>query len=280
MLLDTDPLLPGTYAPIAAPPPASTERSPAATPPTSAFLDLQFGLSDQMGVLRAVAARPRTAPFTYVVTPNVDHLVRLQYTRSDLFPVYRHAWLTLCDSRVLGRLAERMGPRLPLVPGSDLTAALFERVIRPTDRVAVLGGSPDAIDELRRLYRLTDLAHYNPPMGFITDPAEVERALAFLAGARARYVFLAVGSPQQELLAYRLQRCGSAVGIGFCVGASLDFLTGRQSRAPRVLRRLSLEWLYRLLTDPRRLWRRYLVDGPLIFQACRAWRSRAGPVAP
>jgi N-acetylglucosaminyldiphosphoundecaprenol N-acetyl-beta-D-mannosaminyltransferase len=272
MLLDIDPLAPVASGPAHTPAPRSRPAEPAIE--RASFLDLQFGLATQGDVLHTIAARPRSAPFAYVVTPNVDHLVRLQFTRSDLFPAYRQAWLTLCDSRILHRLAQGAGLQLPVVPGSDLTAALFERVIRPGDPVAILGGSPSAIAELRERYGLSDLAHYDPPMGFAADPAQFERALAFLLDARARYVFLAVGSPQQELLAYQLQRRRAATGTGFCIGASLDFLTGRQSRAPRVIQRLSLEWLYRLLSNPQRLWRRYLLDGPLIFRAVRSWHAR------
>lgn len=238
------------------------------------FLGLRFGMATMARVIGDIGERPPTASFAYVVTPNVDHVVRLHHLRSDLWPAYRRAWLTLCDSRILGRLATRAGMGLPIVPGSDLTAALFRDVIRPADRVAVLGGDPAAIRRLCGTYGLTDVVHYNPPMGFIDDDAEVGRAMDFLATARARYSILAVGSPQQELLAYRMAKLGTAIGIGLCVGASLDFLTGRQTRAPRLMQRLSLEWLYRLASSPGRMWRRYLVDGPLIFRIYQAWRTR------
>jgi exopolysaccharide biosynthesis WecB/TagA/CpsF family protein len=130
---------------------------------------------------------------------------------------------------------------------------------------------------LARRYRLEDVHHYDPPMGFIDDPAEVTRAARFLRDTRARYSFLAVGSPQQEMLAHTVARMGGGAGLGFCIGASLDFLTGSQDRAPRVLQQLSLEWLYRLCRHPRRMWRRYLVDGPAIFQIARQWRRDRAP---
>lgn len=236
------------------------------------FLDLRFQMSDQAGVLARIAARAPTATFAYVVTPNVDHIVRLQHLRSDLWPAYRRAWLTLCDSRILGRLASRAGLALSIVPGSDLTQALLRDVIAPDDSIAILGGTPEAIETLRRRYGLTHVEHYNPPMGFIRDAAETTRAVRFLVEAHARYAFLAVGSPQQEVLACQVARIGGATGIGFCIGASLDFLTDRQVRAPRWMQRMSLEWLFRLLSDPGRMWRRYLVDGPQIFSIYKRWR--------
>ena len=241
---------------------------------TSEFIDLKFAWRDQAQVLKDVEQRPKDAAFAYIVTPNVDHVVRIQHERSDLWPMYRNAWITLCDSRILGRLAQRSGLLLPIVPGSDLTVALFREVVRPDDRIAVIGGSADAMNILRQLFGLTDLIHHNPPMGFIHDHAATADAVQFAIAARARYIFIAVGSPQQEILAYRIARTGQATGVGLCIGASLQFLTDEQARAPKLLQRLSLEWLFRLLSDPRRLWRRYLVDGPLIFEIARKWRHR------
>jgi exopolysaccharide biosynthesis WecB/TagA/CpsF family protein len=74
-----------------------------------------------------------------------------------------------------------------------------------------------------------------------------------------------VGSPQQELVARALQERGRARGLALCVGASLDFIGGIEQRAPLWMQRASLEWLYRLLQNPRRLAGRYLVRGPRIF---------------
>lgn len=242
---------------------------------TAEFLDVDFALSDQQMVQDAIRVRDPADAFAYVVTPNVDHVVRLQRTRSDLWPVYRHAWMTLCDSNILARLAANAGLNLPVVPGSDLTVALFGNVIAPDDPIAILGGTPAAVATLKQRFGLTDVRHYNPPMGFIRDPVEVSRAVAFLTDSHARYSFLAIGSPQQEILAYRVHRTGRATGIGFCIGASLDFLTGDQVRAPRLMQRLALEWLFRLASDPGRLWRRYLVDGPAIFRIFQTWRDHA-----
>lgn len=259
--------------------PASPARPSAKTAETVDFLDLAFDAHGEGWVLDRIRDRPPDAPFAYVVTPNVDHVVRLQRTRSDLWPAYRHAWMTLCDSRIIGKLAARAGFTLPVVPGSDLTADLFRDVVQRDDRVAFLGAEPAAVAALADRYGLTDVHHHNPPMGFIQDAGAVDRAVRFLVEARPRYSFLAVGSPQQELIAYRASMTGEATGVGFCVGASLDFLTGAQSRAPDMLQQLSLEWLFRLSADPRRMWRRYLVEGPAIFAIFSDWRRQVGRAA-
>lgn len=207
------------------------------------------------------------AGFGYVVTPNVDHLIRLKDDAS-LRRRYAAADFVLLDSRFAARVLQALkGLRLPVCTGADLTAALFSRIIGPADRIVLIGGTAQQAERLIADYGLQDVRHHNPPMGFIADPAATEACLTFIEQASPfRYCFLAVGSPQQELLASWLRERGRARGLALCVGASLNFLTGHESRAPRWLQRLCLEWLYRLARNPRRLFVRYLVRGPRIFR--------------
>ena len=270
--------------------PAATSELPAAVLPSFAwdrrackplidliqFLEMNFNALDIDAVLEAVVAEPADRPFKYIVTPNVDHVVRLQRRRSDLWPAYRGAWMTLCDSRILSKMARLVDTNLPVVPGSDLTREMFEKVIGKCDAVSILGGQPEMIARITDQYGLRNVRHYNPPMGFIRSPREVRRAVAFLVEAPSRYVFLAVGSPQQERIAHRVRQFRGARGIGFCVGASLDFLGGEQERAPAFMQAMAMEWLFRLMADPRRMWRRYLVEGPQIFQIHRDWQRMVG----
>jgi exopolysaccharide biosynthesis WecB/TagA/CpsF family protein len=243
------------------------------------LLGVEFAALGPDEVLDRLAARPASSPFAYVVTPNADHLIRLS-TRAELRNLYDAAALRLLDSRVVARLARLFGlPAPPVVTGSDLTAALFDKVIAPGDPVTVLGGSEETAAALRARYGLARLAHYNPPMGFDRDPAALEAAIRFLEDNPARFSFLAVGSPRQEIVAAALVRRGKATGIGLCIGASLLFLTGAERRAPRVVQGAGLEWAWRLAQSPRRLARRYLLDSPgivrLLWRETRRRRCRA-----
>lgn len=223
-------------------------------------------------VVDRVAARAPSSPFAYVVTPNADHLIRLS-SKPELAPLYEAAALRLLDSRVVARLARLFGLAAPpVVTGSDLTAALLERVlIGSEDPVTVLGGSEETAAALRARYGLARLAHHNPPMGFDREPAALEAAIRFVEDHPARFCFLAVGSPRQEIVAEALVRRGKATGIGLCIGASLLFLTGAERRAPRAVQGAGLEWAWRLANDPRRLARRYLLDSPQIVRLI--WRE-------
>jgi exopolysaccharide biosynthesis WecB/TagA/CpsF family protein len=217
-----------------------------------------------------IAAAFGSSTYGYIVTPNVDHLIRL--ADDERFRAYyREARYALLDSRFVGRLLRfTQGVDFPICTGSDLTARLFSDIIMPDDRIVLVGGDQSQADELKRRYRLHDLHHHNPPMGFSAKPEAVRTALEFVEAASPfRFCFLAVGAPQQEKLASALAERGHAKGLALCIGASIDFITGRQRRAPRWMQRLSLEWLHRLLQSPRRLAGRYLIRGPRIFGLLR-----------
>ncbi|MDR7193735.1 WecB/TagA/CpsF family glycosyltransferase [Luteimonas terrae] len=204
--------------------------------------------------------------YTYVVTPNVDHLIRL-HEDVAFRALYADAGFVLLDSRFLSHvLRVTKGVHLPVCAGSDLVARLFADVIHPDDPLVLIGGSIEQVRELTARHGLTRLAYHNPPMGFIHDPDAVEDCLRFIeAHSPFRFCLLAIGSPQQEIIARHLQQRGHARGLALCIGASVNFITGTQKRAPRWMQRSGLEWVYRLLQEPNRLARRYLVRGPRVF---------------
>jgi exopolysaccharide biosynthesis WecB/TagA/CpsF family protein len=220
---------------------------------------------DVAGFLRVAAAFGQDR-FAYVVTPNVDHLIR--YHEDPSFrALYADAGYVLLDSQFLSNIFRPIkGIRVRVCTGSDLTENLFERVIAPADRIVLIGGSDEQAGLLADRYGLTDLKHFNPPMGFIRDPQAVEECVRFIeAQSPFRFCFLAVGAPQQEALAQIVKSRGIARGMAFCIGASVNFMSGVERRAPMWMRRLGMEWVFRLAMNPGRLAKRYLVRGPRVF---------------
>jgi exopolysaccharide biosynthesis WecB/TagA/CpsF family protein len=213
-----------------------------------------------------IAANFGDGEYGYAVTPNVDHVIR--YCDDAAFrEIYDEASFVLLDSRFLARLLRvTLGLRLPICPGSDVTAELFRMVISPDDEIVLIGGNANQAEELKRRHQLKRLHHLDPPMGFINDPAAVDACLRFIEQrAPFRFCLLAVGCPQQEMLASMLMRRGRARGLALCIGGSINFLTGSERRAPMWMRRYGLEWSHRLIQDPGRMARRYLLRGPRIF---------------
>ena len=236
------------------------------------FLNSAF---DRIGfdtAVKRICERDPQKPFAFVVTPNVDHLVRL---RRDgvLAPLYAQAWLTVCDSRVLELIASVSGEDVDVTPGSDLTEHLFETTIAPDEAITIIGGGAAVIEGLKARYGLTNVRWHEPPMGLRHKPEAIAECANFIAKHPSRFVFLCVGSPQQELVAEACLNRGDCTGIGLCVGASLDFLSGQARRAPKWIQCARLEWLHRLAEEPRRMWRRYLVDGPKIAFLWWEWRQ-------
>ncbi|QRG07708.1 WecB/TagA/CpsF family glycosyltransferase [Xanthobacter dioxanivorans] len=254
------------------------EFDPASAVRTQTFLKVPFACLDVPGAAQAIAGRAPGAPFSYVVTSNASHLVRLNEHDDPRFvAALAAAGLHTLDGSVPHWLARNLfGLDIPLCPGSDLTTYLFEHVIGPDDAVTVIGGSEEMKRRLVERYGIRTLNLHVPPMGFIDDPAAVEAAIRFVEEHPARYVFLVAGAPRSEYLAHMIRARGRAVGTGLCVGSALNFLTGLVQRASPAFRRLGLEWLYRLIQSPGTHIERVFVDSLPIFRiAAKAKRDPA-----
>jgi exopolysaccharide biosynthesis WecB/TagA/CpsF family protein len=210
--------------------------------------------------LQHICSFSETSGTDYIVTPNVDHLVRLINDKEQvLAPIYHQASLTLCDSRIFEKLLKLKGYKVTeVIPGSTLTQKLFDESITEKDTVLVVGGDELVISKLRTLYSYLTIKHVNPVMGFINDESEVKKTLMAIENSQANYVFLAVGSPRQEILAKRIKDQNLVNGVVLCIGASILFMVGEEKRAPMLIQKMHLEWLYRAIQDPKRLLSRYI----------------------
>lgn len=235
---------------------------------TARYLGVDIAMIDARQAAELVAARPASAPFTYVVTPNAAHFTRLIRLKDARFrAAYDDAGMRLLDGqmpRFLARLLFSLD--IPHAAGSDVTLLLLQHHLDAKDGVTVIGGSEAMIERLRQRFGLRRLAHLNPSMGFIEHPHEVAKCVDFIVEHSSRYVFFVVGSPQSEYLAHMVRRRGGAVGCGLCVGSALNFASGEVARAPDVLRKTGMEWAYRLARNPFGHARRVFVDSMPIFR--------------
>ncbi|MBU7581296.1 MAG: WecB/TagA/CpsF family glycosyltransferase [Porphyrobacter sp.] len=217
-----------------------------------------------------------------VVTPNVDHIVMLKDPEGDpetaarFGRAYDAAAIRLCDSRVLQALAWFEGIRLDVVTGSDLTAQLFENGCLDGRSVALIGGDDSMPAALKARFPEVDLVQHIPPMGVLANEPAIAAIEAFLKGRRWDYILFAIGAPRSEIIAHRMMGVEGIQGVAICVGASIEFLLGRKKRAPRWMQKARLEWAFRLSSEPRRLWRRYLIKGPRILAIVRDWKRSNG----
>lgn len=160
--------------------------------------------------------------------------------------------------------------------GTDFVPFLLAALDRPV-RVALVGAAPGIVERAAAAFALAHPRHTFLPVanGYFAEGPETELMLARLRAAKADIVLVALGVPRQELfIAKHLDGRHAVLAIG--VGALLDFTAGKVPRAPKLLRRLRLEWAYRLAVEPRRMWRRYVIGNPRFMLRILAERRRAG----
>jgi len=198
-----------------------------------------------------------------IVTPNIDHLVRITTEDPDgsLKKIYQNAALCLCDSNIFDKMLIIKGKKIKeVIPGSTLTQKLFDQIITTNDKILIIGGNDNVITKLRTQYNTFNIVHYNPPMGFINNAEEVDKVVEVVTNTDARYLFLAVGSPRQELVAQKLKSLTKLNCVTLCIGASILFLVGEEKRAPVWIQKLHLEWMFRMIMNPGRLFKRYVTN--------------------
>lgn len=201
----------------------------------------------------------------WVVTPNLDH-VRRSATDSTYAHAIREAELRVADGMPLIWASRLQGTPLPeRVAGSDLIYALSRGLSERKGSVFLLGGDPGTAESSAKVLAqsypgLAIAGICCPPMGFENDPILFEEIKKQIVDSRADVVFVALGSPKQEYLIRRLRNLlPRAWWIG--VGITFSFVCGNVRRAPRWMQRWGLEWIHRLIQEPRRLAARYLFHG-------------------
>jgi N-acetylglucosaminyldiphosphoundecaprenol N-acetyl-beta-D-mannosaminyltransferase len=217
----------------------------------------------------------RRAP-AYVVTPNVDHIVKVEHNAA-FKAAYDNASMVLADGMPLlwaGRFLKT--PIRQKVSGSDLFPRFCEVAAARGHKLFFLGGLPGAVERSAELLSqrhpgLNVVGMHCPPMGFENDPVENRRTIDMIKASGADLLFVGLGTPKQELWIWRHHvETGVPVSIG--IGASFDFIAGMQKRAPLFMQKLGFEWFWRLALDPKRMYRRYLIDDPEFFLLI--WRQR------
>ncbi|MCF3972238.1 WecB/TagA/CpsF family glycosyltransferase [Paracoccus salsus] len=239
---------------------------------------IRVNIPDQAALMAALTRRFREGRGFALATINLDHLVKL---RSDA--AFRDAYaaqdLVVADGNPivwLSRLAHRP---VTLVPGSDLVLPLSRLAAAEDIPIALIGTTEAALDAAARHIEeqapgASVVLKIAPPMGFDPDSDAAVAMLRQIEASTARLCFIAMGAPRQERLAARGRLEVPSVGFA-SVGAGLDFLAGNQQRAPVWVRRIAMEWVWRMLSAPQRLVPRYARCAAILpAEAVNAIRQR------
>jgi len=201
-----------------------------------------------------------------VLTPNVDHLMKLQKD-SEFRRVYESADHKLCDSQILLYASHFLGtPLQEKISGSDFFPAFCKFHRHNLDiKVFLLGGTDEAVEKAKMLMngeigRQIITGAYSPPFGFEDDEQECLAIIERIKQSGATVLAVGVGAPKQEKWIYKYKQCLPMIKIFMAIGATINFEAGLICRAPKWMSNLGIEWFYRLLSEPQRLWKRYLLD--------------------
>lgn len=215
---------------------------------------------------------------SYVVTPNVDHIVQLE-RGGPLTKVYKNADLILTDGKPLIWISKWYGtPIKEKISGSDLFPHLCSLAAKNGYRMYFLGAAEGvaakAAENLeKRFPGLQVVGTYSPPFGFEKDETEMEKIKTQIKDVHPHILIVGLGCPKQELfILNHKEELGVPLSLG--LGASLDFEAGNIKRAPKWMANHGLEWVYRIFQDPKRLAKRYLVDDRKILGLAIKYRKK------
>lgn len=213
---------------------------------------------------------------SYVVTPNVDHIVRLEKDE-ELQKVYKNASLVLTDGKPLIWISKwYKTPIKEKISGSDLFPRVCQLAANKNYTIYLLGAAEGVADTaarnlMKKYPGLNIVGTYSPPFGFEKNEQEMNKIKTQIQDVHPDILFVGLGCPKQEkFMYYHCKELG--VPISFGLGASIDFEAGNIKRAPKWMSNHGLEWLYRFSKEPKRLFKRYFVDDIKIIQVARKYR--------
>lgn len=199
---------------------------------------------------------------SYICVSNV-HTTVMAYENSDYQMIQNSAAMALPDGAPLSLYSKRHGfADAQRVTGPDLMLELLkaENADKKSYRHFFYGATAQTLDSMRTAIEkdypdACVAGMYAPPFRPLTEQ-EDEKVVDMINAAKPDFIWVGLGAPKQESWMYehREKLCGVSVGVG----AGFDYLAGNIKRAPKIMQRLCLEWLYRLLQNPKRLWKRYV----------------------
>ena len=224
------------------------------------ILKTNINVTNMQDTLAYIGARIDALRGSYICVSNV-HTTVMSYESEHYRTVQNSAAMALPDGGPLSKYSRFAGFRnAERVTGPDLMVELFRISAQKGYRHFFYGSTQETLDDMRTALRrdypgIVVAGMYAPPFRPLTEE-EDQKIIALINDARPDLIWVGLGAPKQEEWMYDHRGALNAVSVG--VGAGFDYLAGHIRRAPRIMQVLCLEWLYRLLQDPKRLWRRYV----------------------
>ena len=207
----------------------------------------------------------------FVVTPNVDHMVKLQKD-FEFIEAYNLAQYRVCDSKILQYTSNFLGtPIQEKISGSDLFPAFYNYNKDNKDiKIFLLGGKEGIAKQAqekinKKVGNNIVVDSLSPPFNFEKNELECHKIIKRINQSGATVLAIGLGAPKQEKWIAKYKNKLKNVRIFLAIGATIDFEAGHKSRSPKWMSEVGLEWFYRLYSEPKRLWKRYLVESLPFF---------------
>jgi exopolysaccharide biosynthesis WecB/TagA/CpsF family protein len=206
-----------------------------------------------------------------LITPNVDHLMKLQRDK-EFYQIYQKADYVTVDSQIVKMAMKFLGtPVKEVITGSGFLPSFYTyHKDNPNIRIFLLGAAPGVADTAmqkinHKVGREIVVGAYSPSFGFENNEEECQKIIDILNHSTANVLVVGVGAPKQEKWIYKYKDKLHQIKIYLAIGATIDFEAEKVKRAPVFMQKLAIEWLYRLVKEPRRLWRRYIIEDMPFF---------------
>lgn len=206
-----------------------------------------------------------------LVTPNVDDIMKHQHDE-EFHRLASSAEFSVCDSKVVQLMSRVMGkPLKEAIPGSSFFPAYCEYHAKNEKVKVFLLGAKEGVADIAkdkinsRIGREIIVGTYSPPFGFEKDESECRKIIEVISASAANVVLVGLGNPKQTKWIYRYKDQLPTVEVFMALGATIDFEAGNIKRAPIIFQKLALEWFYRFLKEPKRLFKRYFIDDIQFF---------------
>lgn len=215
--------------------------------------------------------------YHYVVTPNSDIVVKMQ-DDPELKQICDNADLILTDGQIVVKISKYLGnPIKERVCMTDFVWDVFDLAVEKKYKVFLFGGKEDVLEKatenIKNLVpKLQIVDSYSPPFGFEKDNKKLEEANERIRKSGADILIVFLGCPKQEKFIAQ-NKDKYQIPISITMGGCADFMAGGVKRAPKWMQRAGLEWFFRFMQEPKRMWRRYFVDDMRIFKLARQYKK-------
>lgn len=214
----------------------------------------------------------------YVVTPNVDHIVKLEQD-TEFKKVYDDADLILTDGMPLIWISKLLKkPIKEKISGSDFFPAVCKLADEKGYSIFLLGAAEGvakkAAENIQNMYpNIAKINYYSPSFGFESNRDETDNIVEMIRKEQPDILAVGVGAPKQEKFIYNNYK-EIGVPVTLAIGATIDFLAGNVKRAPKWMQKSGLEWFYRLGKEPKRMFKRYLIDDLKIIKIVFKYKGK------